>query len=76
MPIRAGFLTLALTLLVAAPARAAEFDVTAFALTPSSTAAGAHADVTIATSFAAVRPRRAAAAAAQRRLPPAARPRR
>ena len=51
MPIRAGFLTLALALLVAAPARAAEFDVTAFALTPSSTAAGAHADVTIATSF-------------------------
>ena len=37
MPIRAGFLTLALTLLVAAPARAAKFDVTAFALTPSST---------------------------------------
>jgi hypothetical protein len=49
--LRAGILTLTLTLLVAAPARAAEFDVTAFELTPSSTAAGAHADVTIATSF-------------------------
>ena len=50
MPLRAGLLTLALLLLAAAPARAA-FDVTAFELTPSSTAAGAHADVTIATSF-------------------------
>ena len=50
--------------------------MTAFELTPSSTAAGAHADVTIATSFARVRRRRAAAAAAQRRLPPSARPRR
>jgi len=50
MPLRAGILTLALLLLAAAPARAA-FDVTAFELTPSSTAAGAHADVTIATSF-------------------------
>jgi hypothetical protein len=48
--LRAGTLTLALLLLAAAPARAA-FDVTAFELTPSSTAAGAHADVTIATSF-------------------------
>jgi hypothetical protein len=50
MPLRAGILTLACLLLVAAPARAA-FDVTAFEVTPSSTAAGAHADVTIATSF-------------------------
>jgi hypothetical protein len=49
MPLRAGFLTLAFLLLAAAPADA--FDVTAFELTPSSTAAGAHADVTIATSF-------------------------
>ena len=51
MPLRAGILTLAILLLAAAPAHAA-FDVTAFELTPSSTAAGAHADVTIATSFA------------------------
>jgi hypothetical protein len=51
MPLRAGFLTLALLLLAAAPAHGAGFDVTAFELTPSSTAAGAHADVTIATSF-------------------------
>jgi hypothetical protein len=51
MPLRAGILTVALLLLVATPARAAGFDVTAFELTPSSTAAGAHADVTIATSF-------------------------
>jgi hypothetical protein len=37
---------------LAAPGTAsAAFDVTAFALTPSTTAAGAHADVTIATSF-------------------------
>lgn len=50
MPLRAGILTLACLLLAAAPARAA-FDVTAFEVTPSSTAAGAHADVTIATSF-------------------------
>jgi hypothetical protein len=50
MPLRAGILTLACLLLCAAPARAA-FDVTAFEVTPSSTAAGAHADVTIATSF-------------------------
>ena len=50
MPLRAGILSLAVLLLAAAPARAA-FDVTAFELTPSSTAAGAHADVTIATSF-------------------------
>jgi hypothetical protein len=50
MPLRAGFLTLVCVLVVAAPARAA-FDVTAFEVTPSSTAAGAHADVTIATSF-------------------------
>jgi hypothetical protein len=50
MALRAGILTLACLLLVAAPARAA-FDVTAFEVTPSSTAAGAHADVTIATSF-------------------------
>jgi hypothetical protein len=50
MPLRAGILTLAILLLAAAPARAA-FDVTAFELTPSSTAAGAHAEVTIATSF-------------------------
>ena len=50
MPVRAGILTLAVLLLAAAPARAA-FDVTAFELTPSSTTAGAHADVTIATSF-------------------------
>jgi hypothetical protein len=49
MPLRAGILTLAFLLLAAAPAAA--FDVTAFELTPSSTAAGAHADVTIATSF-------------------------
>ena len=51
MPLRAGFLTLALVLLAAAPAHGAGFDVTAFELTPSSTAAGAQADVTIATSF-------------------------
>jgi hypothetical protein len=51
MPLRVGTLTLALLLLAAGPARAAQFDVTAFELTPSSTAAGAHADVTIATSF-------------------------
>jgi len=50
MPLRAGFLTLAILVLAAAPARAA-FDVTAFEVTPASTAAGAHADVTIATSF-------------------------
>ena len=50
MPLRAGILSLALALLAAGPAQAA-FDVTAFELTPSSTAAGAHADVTIATSF-------------------------
>jgi hypothetical protein len=50
MPLRAGILTLACLLLVATPARAA-FEVTAFEVTPSSTAAGAHADVTIATSF-------------------------
>ena len=50
MPLRAGILSLAVLLLAAAPARAA-FDVTAFAVTPSSTAAGAHADVTIAASF-------------------------
>ena len=50
MPLRAGILSLALLLLAAAPAHAA-FDITAFELTPSSTAAGAHADVTIATSF-------------------------
>jgi hypothetical protein len=50
MALRAGILTLACLLLVAAPARAA-FDVTAFEVTPSTTAAGAHADVTIATSF-------------------------
>ena len=48
--LRAGLLTLALVLLTAAPARAA-FDVTAFEVTPADTAAGAHADVTIATSF-------------------------
>jgi hypothetical protein len=50
MPLRAGILTLLLLALLATPARAA-FDVTAFEVTPSSTAAGAHADVTIATSF-------------------------
>ena len=50
MTLRAGILSLALALIAAAPAHAA-FDVTAFELTPSSTAAGAHADVTIATSF-------------------------
>ena len=50
MTLRAGILSLALALLAAGPAQAA-FDVTAFELTPSSTAAGAHADVTIATSF-------------------------
>jgi hypothetical protein len=48
--LRAGILTLAALALFAAPARAA-FDVTAFEVTPSTTAAGAHADVTIATSF-------------------------
>jgi hypothetical protein len=48
--LRAGVLTLACLLLAAAPARAA-FDVTAFEVTPTDTAAGAHADVTIATSF-------------------------
>ena len=50
MPLRAGILSLAVLLLVAAPAHAA-WDVTAFELTPATTAAGAHADVTIATSF-------------------------
>jgi len=50
MPLRAGILTLACLLLLAAPAGAA-FQVTAFEVTPSSTAAGAHADMTIATSF-------------------------
>ena len=50
MPLRAGILTLACLLLCAAPAGAA-FDVTAFEVTPATTAAGAHADVTIATSF-------------------------
>jgi hypothetical protein len=50
MALRAGILTLACLMLVAAPARAA-FDITAFEVTPSTTAAGAHADVTIATSF-------------------------
>jgi hypothetical protein len=50
MPFRAALLTLALTLLAATPARAA-FEITAFELTPSTKAAGAHADVTIATSF-------------------------
>jgi hypothetical protein len=50
MPLRAGILTLACLLLIAAPARAA-FQVTEFAVTPSSPAAGAHADVTIATAF-------------------------
>jgi hypothetical protein len=50
MPLRAGILTLAILALAAAPARA-QFDVTAFEVTPSSTAAGAHADVTISTSF-------------------------
>jgi hypothetical protein len=50
MPLRAGILTLVCLLLVAAPARAA-FDVTGFEVTPADSAAGAHADVTIATSF-------------------------
>ncbi len=45
-----GAIATAVLLLGAGPARAA-FDVTAFEVTPSSTAAGAHADVTIATSF-------------------------
>ena len=51
MPLRAGILTLAAR--CCSPPRPAQaaFDVTAFELTPSSTAAGAHADVTIATSF-------------------------
>jgi hypothetical protein len=49
--LRAAILTLAAFLVAVAPARGADFDVTAFELTPSSTAAGAHADVTIATSF-------------------------
>jgi hypothetical protein len=50
MPLRAALLSLAVLLLAAAPARAA-FDVTAFSVAPSSAAAGAHADVTIAASF-------------------------
>lgn len=50
MPLRAGILTLLTLALAAAPASAA-FDVTAFEVTPSTTAAGAHADVTISTSF-------------------------
>ena len=50
MTLRAGILSLALLLLAAAPAGAA-FEITAFEVTPSSTAAGAHADVTIAASF-------------------------
>jgi hypothetical protein len=50
MPLRAGILALACLLLCAGPAGAA-FDVTAFEVTPSTTAAGAHADVTISTSF-------------------------
>ena len=50
MPLRAGILSLACLLVCAAPAGAA-FDVTAFEVTPATTAAGAHADVTIATSF-------------------------
>ena len=50
MPLRAGLHTLLIVALGAAPAGAA-FDVTAFEVTPSTTAAGAHADVTIATSF-------------------------
>jgi hypothetical protein len=55
MTLRAGILTLACLLLVVAPAEAA-FEVTAFEVTPSTTAAGAHADVTIATSFPAYDP--------------------
>ena len=51
MPLRAAVLTVTLLLLGAAPARAA-FDVTAFEVTPANTTAGAHSDVTIATSFA------------------------
>jgi hypothetical protein len=50
MTLRAGILTLACLVLPTASAQAA-FDVTAFEVTPSTTAAGAHADVTIATSF-------------------------
>src|SRR5688572_7981958 len=50
MPLRAGILTFIAFALLAAPAKA-QFDVTAFEVTPSTTAAGAHADVTIATSF-------------------------
>jgi hypothetical protein len=50
MPLRSGILSLLFLALGAAPAGAA-FDVTAFEVTPSTTAAGAHADVTIATSF-------------------------
>ena len=50
MWITGAIATAALLLGAAGPARAA-FDVTAFEVTPSSTAAGAHADVTIATSF-------------------------
>jgi hypothetical protein len=50
MPLRAGILTLIALALLAAPAHAA-FEVTAFEVTPSTTVAGAHADVTIATSF-------------------------
>ena len=45
-----GALAAAALLLGAGPAQAA-FDVTAFEVAPSNTAAGAHADVTIATSF-------------------------
>ena len=48
--LRAGLLTLAVVLAAAAPARAA-FDVTSFTVAPASTAAGAHADVTIAATF-------------------------
>ena len=50
MTLRAGILAVLLVLVAAAPARAA-FDVTEFSVTPSTTAAGAHADVTIAAGF-------------------------
>src|SRR5829696_424290 len=48
--LRAGILSVAVAVTAAAPAHAA-FDVTEFSLTPSSTAAGANADVTITTAF-------------------------
>jgi hypothetical protein len=50
---RPALLALAIAVLAAAPASAG-FDVTGFEVTPSTPAAGAHADVTIATPRSAV----------------------